>query len=172
MLGSPSETACIREPVVSIDLADKTLLKTGAYVDGRWIDADDGATYRVENPANGELIAEVAECGTAETRRAIEAAEKAMPAWQRKSAKERSALMRRFFDLMMNAQEDLARIMTAEQGKPQSASTATRFPHPTTTSASSSSVSRSASLPASRRGIFRTQCSRARSARRWRQAAR
>jgi succinate-semialdehyde dehydrogenase/glutarate-semialdehyde dehydrogenase len=118
MLGSPSETACIREPVVSIDLADKTLLKTGAYVDGRWIDADDGATYRVENPANGELIAEVAECGTAETRRAIEAAEKAMPAWQRKSAKERSALMRRFFDLMMNAQEDLARIMTAEQGKP------------------------------------------------------
>ena len=103
---------------MTIDLSDKTLLKTGAYVDGHWIDADDGSTYPVENPANGKVIAHVAQCGTAETRRAIEAAANALPAWQKKTAKERAALLRKFFDLMMAAQEDLAQIMTAEQGKP------------------------------------------------------
>ncbi|MEX1266821.1 MAG: NAD-dependent succinate-semialdehyde dehydrogenase [Woeseia sp.] len=103
---------------MSINISDKTLLKTGAYIDGRWVEADDGTTYTVENPANGKVIAEVANCGTAETRRAIEAANNALPAWQQKPAKERARLLRRFFDLMMASQEDLARIMTAEQGKP------------------------------------------------------
>ncbi len=102
----------------SIPLKDASLLKTGAYIDGSWVDADDGSTYDVENPANGRVIAQVAQCGTDETRRAIEAAERAMPAWQRKSAKERSDLLRELFRLMMDAQEDLAQIMTAEQGKP------------------------------------------------------
>ena len=101
-----------------IDIADKSLIKTGAYINGEWVDADDGSVYPVENPANGEVIAEMANCGGAETRRAIAAAEAAMPAWRSRPAKERTALMRRFFDLMMAAQEDLARIMTAEQGKP------------------------------------------------------
>lgn len=102
----------------SLHIDDKDLLRTGAYVDGQWIDADDGSTYPVENPANGKVIAEVAQCGEAETRRAIEAAERAMPDWKARPAKERASLLRKFFELMMGAQEDLARIMTAEQGKP------------------------------------------------------
>lgn len=102
----------------NINISDKSLLKTGAYINGQWVKADDGSVYPVENPATGETIAEVANCGTAETRRAIEAAEAALPAWRSKPAKERAAVLRRFFDLMMAAQEDLARIMTAEQGKP------------------------------------------------------
>ncbi|MDZ7642873.1 MAG: NAD-dependent succinate-semialdehyde dehydrogenase [Woeseiaceae bacterium] len=104
--------------MTSLALSDKSLLKTGAYIDGAWIDADDGGTYAVENPANGRKIADVAKCGAAETRRAIEAAEAARPAWQALSAKERAGLMRRFYGLMMDAQEDLAQLMTAEQGKP------------------------------------------------------
>nr|WP_269465649.1 NAD-dependent succinate-semialdehyde dehydrogenase [Woeseia oceani] len=102
----------------SIDISDKDLIKTGAYVNGQWINADNGSVYPVENPATGEVIAEIANCGVDETRRAIAAAEAAMPAWRSKSAKERAGLLRRFFGLMMDAQEDLARIMTAEQGKP------------------------------------------------------
>ena len=104
--------------MATIEISDSSLLKTGAYIDGAWVSADDGGTYEVENPATGKVIAEVAECGTAETRRAITAAEAAMPEWQRKSAKERGHILRKFFDLMMDAQEDLAQIMTAEQGKP------------------------------------------------------
>ena len=99
-------------------LEDNALLKTRAYVDGQWIDADSGDTLAVKNPATGETIAEITKCGTAETRRAIEAADKAWPAWRAKSAKERSGLLRQWFDRMMAAQEDLAQIMTAEQGKP------------------------------------------------------
>ncbi len=108
--------------MATINISDTSLLNTGAYIDGAWVSADDGATYEVENPANGKVIAEVAECGKAETRRAIKAAEEAMPGWQRLSAKERGKILRKFYDLMMEAQEDLARIMTAEQGKPLSES--------------------------------------------------
>ncbi len=100
------------------DLSDKSLLKTGAYINGKWVNADDGSVYPVENPANGEVIAEMAKCGSAETQRAIAAAEAALPAWRSRPAKERTALMRKFFDLMIAAKEDLALIMTAEQGKP------------------------------------------------------
>ncbi|MEZ5550792.1 MAG: NAD-dependent succinate-semialdehyde dehydrogenase [Pseudomonadales bacterium] len=99
-------------------LEDSALLRTQAYVDGQWIDADSGGTSAVTNPANGATLAEIARCGTAETRRAIEAAERALPAWRARTAKDRAGLLRKLFDLMMAHQEDLAKIMTAEQGKP------------------------------------------------------
>jgi succinate-semialdehyde dehydrogenase/glutarate-semialdehyde dehydrogenase len=101
-----------------MQISDKGLLKTQAYVNGQWIDADNGGTHPVINPATGETIAEVAKCGTAETRRAIEAAEIAQVSWRKKSAKERTAILRNWFNLMVEAQEDLAQILTAEQGKP------------------------------------------------------
>ncbi len=101
-----------------MQISDQSLLRTQAYVDGQWIDADSGEKLAVLNPANGEIIAEIAKCGTAETRRAIEAAEIAQVSWRKKSAKERAAILRRWFNLMMEAQEDLAQILTAEQGKP------------------------------------------------------
>ncbi len=99
-------------------ITDQALLRTQAYIDGEWTDADSGETQDVTNPATGETIATVAKCGTAETRRAIEAAERALASWRRKTAKERAALLRKWFNLMMESQEDLAQIMTAEQGKP------------------------------------------------------
>ena len=99
-------------------LSDQALLKTRAYIDGHWADADSGETLPVVNPATGETIAEVAQCGTAETRRAIEAAEKAQLEWRKRSAKDRAAILRKWFNLMMASQEDLAQILTAEQGKP------------------------------------------------------
>ncbi len=101
-----------------MQITNKALLKTQAYINGQWVDSDKGETYPVNNPANGALIAKCASCGTMETRRAIEAAEAAMPAWRKRSAKDRAAIMRRWFNLMMENQEDLARIMTSEQGKP------------------------------------------------------
>jgi len=103
---------------MTIQLSDPALLKTQAYINGCWVDADSGTTVAVTNPANGEVIAEVAKCSTAETRRAIEAAASAQLEWRKRTAKERSACMRKWFNLMMDAQEDLALIMTLEQGKP------------------------------------------------------
>ncbi len=103
---------------MSMQIADKALLRTQAFINGEWVDADNGETLPVTNPANGDVIAEVAKCGTAETRRAIEAAEAAQVSWRQATAKERSALLRKWFTLMMEAQEDLAQILTAEQGKP------------------------------------------------------
>ena len=84
-----------------MQISDQGLRKTRAYVGGQWVDSDDGSTFAVTNPATGAPIAEVAACGSAETRRAIEAAETAMQAWRRQSAKERAAVLRRWFDLMM-----------------------------------------------------------------------
>jgi succinate-semialdehyde dehydrogenase/glutarate-semialdehyde dehydrogenase len=101
-----------------MELKDPTLLKTKAYVDGAWIDADDGATTKIINPSTGEAIAEVAKCGAAETGRAIDAAERAQKAWAARTAKDRAQHLRRLFDLMMANQDDLGRILTAEQGKP------------------------------------------------------
>ena len=101
-----------------MQISDSGLLKGQAYIDGQWCDADNGETVSVLNPANGKAIAEVAKCGTAETRRAIEAAEKAQVVWRQTTAKERAALLRKWFSLMLDAQEDLAQILTAEQGKP------------------------------------------------------
>ena len=99
-------------------ISDQALLRNQAYIDGRWCDADSGETLAVLNPANGSVVAEVAKCGTAETRRAIEAAERAQGEWRQATAKERSAILRKWLELMLAAQEDLAQIMTAEQGKP------------------------------------------------------
>ena len=102
---------------MSLPLSDPSLLKTQAYIDGQWVDADDGATFPVTNPANGELIATVAKLGAAETARAIAAADRAMQEWKALPAKARANILRKWFDLMMANQEDLAIIMTAEQGK-------------------------------------------------------
>ena len=101
-----------------MQLKDSQLLRTQAYINGQWVDADSGETLDVLNPANGEVVASIAKCGTAETKRAIEAAETAFKTWSQTSAKERAALLRKWLDLMMAAQEDLAHVMTAEQGKP------------------------------------------------------
>ena len=101
-----------------MQLQDSSLLKTQAHIDGQWLDADSGETLAVTNPASGETIANVAKCGTAETRRMIEAAAVAQTQWAKSTIKERAAVLRRWFDLVMENQEDLAQILTAEQGKP------------------------------------------------------
>lgn len=101
-----------------LKLSDPALLKSDAFIDGAWTPADSGARFDVRNPANGEVLAQVADVGENETRRAIEAAGRAFPAWKKKTAKERAVLLRKWFELIMANQEDLARLMTAEQGKP------------------------------------------------------
>ena len=105
-------------PFASFKLKDPQLLRQQCYVDGQWLDADSGKTLAVTNPATGEVLGAVPSMGAAETRRAIEAANTAWPAWRAKTGKERSAILRKWADLMMANQEDLAIIMTAEQGKP------------------------------------------------------
>ncbi len=102
---------------MQLSLSDPGLLKNKAYIDGQWVDADDGATFDITNPASGELITRVAKMGAAETARAVSAAAAAMREWARKPAKARAGILRKWFDLMMQHQEDLAIIMTAEQGK-------------------------------------------------------
>jgi succinate-semialdehyde dehydrogenase/glutarate-semialdehyde dehydrogenase len=99
-------------------LKDHALLRSQAYIDGQWCDADSGKRLPVNNPATGDCIIEIASVGKAETRRAIEAAARAMPEWSRQPAKSRAQTLRRWFELIMENQEDLARLMTAEQGKP------------------------------------------------------
>jgi succinate-semialdehyde dehydrogenase / glutarate-semialdehyde dehydrogenase len=105
-------------PLASLSLKDPKLLRQQCYIDGRWVDADGGKTLAVTNPATGEVVGAVPSMGAAETRRAIEAANAAWPAWRARTAKERSAILRKWSDLMLANQEDLAIIMTAEQGKP------------------------------------------------------
>jgi succinate-semialdehyde dehydrogenase / glutarate-semialdehyde dehydrogenase len=99
-------------------LKDSTLLVTKAYVAGDWIDADDGTTFPVTNPARGDVICHLPNLGRAETARAIDAAQKAMKDWATRTGKERAAVMRKWFDLMMANQDDLGKILTAEMGKP------------------------------------------------------
>ena len=102
----------------NLTLQDNHLFKQLAYVDGQWIGADSAATYPVANPANGTVLARIPRCGAAETRRAIAAAEVAWPAWRARTAKERGQVLRRWFELMNAHAEDLARLITAEGGKP------------------------------------------------------
>jgi len=102
----------------TIPLKDGKLLRQRCYVNGAWTDADDGRTIAVKNPATGETLGTVPRMGEAETRRAVQAAFAAWPAWRKRTAKERSAVLRRWFDLVMASQEDLAVLMTSEQGKP------------------------------------------------------
>ena len=99
-------------------LKDPSLLETRAFVAGEWVDADDGATFEVRNPARGDVIARVADLSRAEVKRAIEAAQAAMKDWAARTAKDRAKVMRRWFELMMENQDDLGTILTAEQGKP------------------------------------------------------
>ncbi len=100
------------------ELSDITLLKTQAFIDGEWTDADDGAVFAVANPATGAAVASVANCGRSETRAAIAAAARALPEWRARTASDRAACLQRWHRLILEHQEDLARLMTAEQGKP------------------------------------------------------
>jgi succinate-semialdehyde dehydrogenase/glutarate-semialdehyde dehydrogenase len=101
-----------------VSLQDGRLFRQASYIDGAWVDASGHGVIEVDNPATGETIGTVPRLGRNETRQAIEAAERAFPEWRKKTAKERASVMRRWFDLMMANQEDLARLMTTEQGKP------------------------------------------------------
>ncbi|OUM03892.1 NAD-dependent succinate-semialdehyde dehydrogenase [Variovorax sp. JS1663] len=103
---------------MTLKLKDLTLLRQQAFVAGEWINADDGATVAVHNPATGEQIGTVPMCGAQETKRAIAAAETAQRDWAKRPAKERTAILRKLNDLMLANQDDLALIMTTEQGKP------------------------------------------------------
>jgi len=97
---------------------ENDLVRRQAHLGGAWVDADSGATFPVENPATGETIAEVPRLGAAETKRAIEAAQHALPAWKNAPAKERARVLRRLADLMTERADDLAALLVTEQGKP------------------------------------------------------
>ena len=99
-------------------LRDPTLFRDRCFVDGQWIEADSRARVKVDNPADGSLVGTVPDLGAAETRRAVEAANAALPAWRALTAKERSVVLRKWFDLMVANADDLAALLTAEQGKP------------------------------------------------------
>jgi succinate-semialdehyde dehydrogenase/glutarate-semialdehyde dehydrogenase len=101
-----------------LQLKDPTLLRQQAYINGQWSDADNGATLAVTNPATGEQLGTIPLMGAAETKRAISAANAAWPAWRKKSARERAIILRKWNDLILENTEDLAQLMTAEQGKP------------------------------------------------------
>src|SRR3989441_3118076 len=103
---------------VGVTLQDSRLFRQASYIDGAWIEPSAQGAIDVDNPATAETIGTVRRLGRAETRQAIEAAERAFPAWRKATARERAVVMRRWFDLMMANQDDLARLMTTEQGKP------------------------------------------------------
>jgi len=107
-----------RAGLPALNLKDPKLFREQCYIDGAWVAADSKKTFPVDNPATGETIGVVPDMGAAETKRAIEAADKAWPAWRAKTAKERAAILRKWFDLMMANQDDLGLILTTEQGKP------------------------------------------------------
>jgi succinate-semialdehyde dehydrogenase / glutarate-semialdehyde dehydrogenase len=107
---------CQRKKTMS--LANQKLLRNTAFIDGQWISAENNATFIVTNPADGREIITVANMGASETRTAIEAANKAWPAWRALTGKQRSVILRRWFELIMENMEDLARFISLEQGKP------------------------------------------------------
>src|ERR1044072_9980470 len=100
-----------------VTLSDSQWFRQSCYVDGAWISAPSGGTISVDTPASGEVVGTVPKFGASETRAAIEAADRALPAWRKKTAKERGAAVRKWYELMLQHQEDLARLMTTEQGK-------------------------------------------------------
>src|SRR5215469_14137813 len=101
-----------------MQLKDAKLFRQQCYVDGQWIDADSKSTIPVNNPADNSILGTIPKMGAEETRRAIEAADRALPEWRARTGKERAAILRRWYELLMQNQEDLAQLMTAEQGKP------------------------------------------------------
>ncbi|HEY5633704.1 MAG TPA: NAD-dependent succinate-semialdehyde dehydrogenase [Burkholderiaceae bacterium] len=103
---------------MTLQLKEMTLLRNKGYIDGKWVDADAGKTFKVTNPATGATIVEVADMGGAETKRAIDAANRALPGWRARTAKERAVILRKWFDLIVAHADDLALLMTSEQGKP------------------------------------------------------
>jgi len=103
---------------MTLQLKEMQLLRNQGYIDGKWTPADSGKTFKVNNPASGETLVEVADMGAAETKRAIDAANRALPGWRAKTAKERAAILRKWFDLIIAHADDLALLMTSEQGKP------------------------------------------------------
>jgi len=105
-------------PAAPLELKDPSLFRQANFIDGKWVEADGGKTFDVVNPATGDVLGKVPAMGAAETRRAIEAANRAQPAWRALLAKERAAILRKLNDLMLANADDLALIMTAEQGKP------------------------------------------------------
>lgn len=104
--------------MTTLPLQDPTLLKSQCYIDGQWLDASDGATLAVHNPATGALISTVPSLGRAQTQDAVDAAQRAFAPWKAHTADERARILRRWHDLMLAHQDDLALIMTSEQGKP------------------------------------------------------
>jgi len=104
--------------MTNLSLVDSTLLRQQCYIDGQWVNSDSGRTLEVTNPATGQVLGRIPECGAGETRRAIQAAKAAFPAWAATTAKARGKLLRRLADLMIENADDLAKLMTAEQGKP------------------------------------------------------
>jgi succinate-semialdehyde dehydrogenase / glutarate-semialdehyde dehydrogenase len=111
------QNTMITTPGAQLGLKDIRLFREACYVDGQWIHGSE-ATISVDNPATGEIVGKVPSLGAAETRQAIEAASQALKPWSAKTAKERAAILRRWFELVLENQEDLARLMTIEQGKP------------------------------------------------------
>jgi succinate-semialdehyde dehydrogenase/glutarate-semialdehyde dehydrogenase len=111
-------TTAISPNDVTTALKDASLFRQSCYIDGAWVGASGGGTLAVDNPATGEVIGTVPKFGAVQTRQAITAAADAFPLWRAKTAKERAVVLRRWFDLMMANQEDLAILMTLEQGKP------------------------------------------------------
>ena len=110
------------EIIKTLGMKDSSLFRQQVYINGKWSDADSGETTDITNPSTGEVLGTVPNCGAGEAKRAIEGANEAWPKWRSKTAKERSLILRRWYELMMENQEDLARLMTAEQGKPLSES--------------------------------------------------
>ena len=102
---------------MKIEINNNNLFKEKAYISGQWVDANDGSTIEVTNPANQEIIGHVPNCGLEETNVAIDAAAEAQKKWRQCPAKEKSSILRSFYDLICVHQEDLARIITYEQGK-------------------------------------------------------
>src|SRR6516164_5639445 len=113
-----SSTSVSNSAATAVGLKDPRLFRQSCYIDGAWVGSANNSTIHVDNPATGEILGTVPKLGAAEARAAVDAANAAFPAWSKRTGKERAAVLRRWFDLMMENQEDLARLMTLEQGKP------------------------------------------------------
>src|SRR5688500_14653046 len=107
--------AIAKERASALSLKDSSLFRDNAYIDGAWAEADSRKRFDVDNPADGSVLGSVPDMGLAETKRAIEAANAALPAWRALTGKQRSQILRKWFDLIVANADDLAAILTAEQ---------------------------------------------------------